>query len=234
MVQMVEKIRQAEGGGRRLLIGLLLSALLLVGVAVGSVQAADRDAPGPGASPGQPPVLVAAEEGVALARWVSRIGEALLASLEEPGLEFSPLRDGVVVLSFVEQQKLDRTTSFGRYLAEQLMNELQQNRVPVVELRQSHEVRVREPGGEYGLSRDPAEIAGQIEAAATLTGTYTVTDGQVMVTARIIDNRDSRLLASATAVIPRLDIVDELLSDPVSGRQPTRRAEPMYMKRLDL
>ncbi|MDZ7641312.1 MAG: FlgO family outer membrane protein [Desulfurivibrio sp.] len=230
MVRIKEKSRQCRfDDGRRLAITpWLLAALLLVSVGVAPVGAGNA-----AASEAEPSSTVTAEEGVALARWVSRIGEQLLASLEEPDLAFSPLRDGVMVLSFVEQRKLDRTTSFGRYLAEQLMNELQQHRVPVVELRTSREVRLRETGGEYGLSRDPAEIANQVAAAARLTGTYTVTAEQVMVTARIIDNRDSRLLASATAVIPRLEVVDELLSDPVSGQQP-QRSEPMYMKRLDL
>lgn len=177
------------------------------------------------------PVVVAeADEGLALARWVGRIGEELLASLEEPDLERGPLRGGLIILSFVDQQKLDRTTSFGRYLAEQLMTELQQQRVPVVELRKSNEVRLHERG-EYGLSRDPAEISDRAAAVAMLTGTYTLTGRQVIVNARIIDHASSRLLASATGVIPRLEMVDELLSDPVNISRPRQR-EPMYMKRL--
>lgn len=177
------------------------------------------------------PVVVAeVDEGLALARWVGRIGEKLLASLEEPDLELGPLRGGLIILSFVDQQKLDRTTSFGRYLAEQLMTELQQQRVPVVELRKSNEVRLHERG-EYGLSRDPAEISDRAAAVAMLTGTYTLTGRQVIVNARIIDHASSRLLASATGVIPRLEMVDELLSDPVNISRPRQR-EPMYMKRL--
>ncbi len=162
---------------------------------------------------------------------VNRLGSQLLASLEEPDPDYSPLRGGVIVLSFVDQKKLDRTTSFGRYLAEQLMNDLQQRRVPVVELRQSLDVRIQAQRGEYGLSRNPAEIRSQVSAAAMVTGTYTATAEQVVVNARIIDNASGVLLASATAVLPRTAVVDGLLADPVSGK-PVER-EPMYMKSLE-
>lgn len=162
---------------------------------------------------------------------IGYLGAELFASLREPDLDYSKLQGGVIVLTFVDQKKLTRTTSFGRYLAEQLMNDLQQRQVPVVELRKSREVRIQAGQGEYGLSREPAEIRDQARAAAMLTGTYTITPEQVIVHARIIDNRDALLLASATAVIPRTPVVNALLADPVSGRP--RDPEPMYMKRLE-
>ncbi|MFH7320499.1 FlgO family outer membrane protein [Desulfurivibrio sp. D14AmB] len=171
-------------------------------------------------------------EALLLARQISLIGEELFAGLGGGEEVAGGLREGVIVLSFVDQKQLTRTTSFGRHLAEQLMNELQRRQVPVVELRKSKEVRVQERGGEYGLSRNPAEIADRVAAGAMLTGTYTITAGQVMVNARIIDNRSALLLAAATVVIPRTAVVNDLLADPVSGPAPA--AEPMYMKRLEL
>lgn len=164
---------------------------------------------------------------------ITRLSADLFRSLEEPDMEYSELRGGVIVLSFVEQKNLTRTSSLGRYLAEQLMNELQLRRVPVVEVRKSREVRIQQSRGEYGLSRDAAEINDEAAAAAMLTGTYTVTPEQVIVSARIIDNRTAVLLASATSIIPRTQTVETLLSDPV-GLAAAVKPEPMYMKRLGL
>lgn len=174
--------------------------------------------------------VVEVDEAVALFRQIARVNTELLATLDEPDLKFSRLRGGLIVVSFVEQQELSRTSSFGRYLAEQLMNEMQRHRVPVVELRQSTVVRIQEGRGEYGLSRDPAEIRPAAAAAAMLTGTYTTTPRQVIVNARIIDNRSGLLLASASTVIPRTAVVNDLLSDPVSSDR--LKSEPFYMKRL--
>lgn len=166
-------------------------------------------------------------------RWeIAAIGNDLLASLADSDPKYGDLSGGVIVLSFVDQRNLSRTTSLGRYLAEQLMHELQQHRVAVLELRKSTEVRVQERGGEFGLSRNPAEIRNETAAAAILTGTYTVTAAQIIVNARIIDHRTTVLLASATAVIARTSVVNALLADPVSS--PRVRPEPMYMQRLEL
>ncbi len=189
----------------------------------GREGAGEQVAPAPTPAPPPPPEV---NEALLLARQINLLGAELFAGLEE----WEELQGGVVVLSFVDQKKLTRTSSFGRYLAEQLMVELQQQRVPVVELRKSTEVRIQQKGGEYGLSRDGAQIAERAAAVAMLTGTYTATARQVMVNARIIDNRNAVLLAATTVVIPRTAVVNELLSDPVSFDP--QDSEPMYMKRL--
>lgn len=224
------------GPGSALLIAVLVGCWLLPAPAAAffwpfsSRQQQVEEPPAPLPPPAAPQVQV--NEALALARQISLIGDELFAGLKELNEEYGGLGEGVIVLSFVDQKQLTRTTSFGRYLAEQLMNELQRQQVPVVELRKSNAVRIRERGGEYGLSRDPAEIRERVAAGAMLTGTYTTTARQVMVNARIIDNRSAVLLASATVVIPRTAVVNDLLSDPVSGIPVG--SEPMYMKRLEL
>lgn len=168
-------------------------------------------------------------------RWeIAAIANDLLASLADFDHHYGDLSGGVIVLSFVDQRNLAQTTSLGRYLAEQLMHELQQRRVPVLELRKSTEVRVQERGGEFGLSRNPAEIRDEVAASAMLTGTYTVTAAQIIVNARVIDHKTTILLASATAVINRTPVVEALLADPVSIPRARAQSEPMYLQRLEL
>ena len=171
-------------------------------------------------------------EAAAFRQQVREIAAALFASLADQDPENGDLAEGLVVCSFVDLKKLTRSSSFGRYVAEQLMGELQHRGYTVVEMRKSTSVMVQEKRGEYGLSRDPAEIREDVAAGAMLTGTYTVTGEGVIVNARILDNRRAVLLASATAIVPRNQVTDLLLADSASAT--TRKAEPIYMKRLEL
>lgn len=165
---------------------------------------------------------------------LGRVAAELFANLADADPEYGELAGGVVVVSFVDQKNLQRTSSFGRYLAEQLMNELQQRQVAVLELRKSNSILIQEKRGEYGLSRNHAEIREEVTAAAMLTGTYTVTPRQIVVNARIIDNRSARLLTSATAVLPRNEVVNALLAERATATVSGPPPEPIYMKRLEL
>lgn len=156
----------------------------------------------------------------------------LFRNLEDPDPEMGELGDGVLVCTFVDLKKLYRTSSFGRYLAEQMMTEMQNRRYTVLELRKSKAVLVQERKGEYGLSRQPEEIRDEVAAGAMLTGTYTPVQDHVIVNARIIDNRTAALLSSATMVFPRNTLINQLLTETASATP--RQPEPIYMKRLEL
>jgi len=160
------------------------------------------------------------------------LADDLFLSLADPDPENGDLAQGVVVTTFVDLKKLYRTSSLGRYVAEQLLTEMGRRRYDVIELRKSRAIMIREPGGEYGLSRDPAEIGQSVRAGAMLTGTYTVAGDVIIINARIIDNRNARLLASASVLLPRNQLAGQLLADSASARVKT--AEPMYMKKLEL
>jgi TolB-like protein len=175
-----------------------------------------------------PPVNEAAD----LHAQVRELATGLFASLRDADPENGDLSGGLIVCSFVDLKKLSRTSSLGRYVAEQLMSELQQQGYSVVELRKGTSVLVQEKRGEFGLSRDPAQLREDAAAGAMLTGTYTVTGEQVIVNARIMDNRTAVLLASATTIIPKNKVANLLLADSASIT--TRKAEPIYMKRLEL
>ena len=162
-----------------------------------------------------------------IAYLAARLGDNLEASNTVAGL----LEDGIVVCSFVELKKLNRTSSFGRYIADQLINELQQRQYRVLELRKSRNIYVQAGRGEFGLSRDPAKIEGEAEAGAMLTGTYTLTPDGVLVNARIVDNRENTVLASASAAMPRTVLVSQLLADSATAKT-KREREYIYMKEL--
>ena len=64
-----------------------------------------------------------------------------------------------------------------------------------------------------------------------LTGTYTLTPDGVLVNARIVDNRENTVLASASAAMPRTVLVSNLLADSATAKT-KREREYIYMKEL--
>lgn len=156
----------------------------------------------------------------------------LFRNLANADPENGDLGNGLMVCTFVELKKLSRSSSFGRYLAEQLMSEMQQRRYEVVEIRKSQAVTIQEKRGEFGLSRNPAEVSPSVTVGAMLTGTYTPSKESIVINARIIDNRSARLLSSATAIIPRNQLAEQLLADTASVRE--AKPEPVYLKKLAL
>lgn len=174
----------------------------------------------------------AANEAVALRTEIQGLANDLFHNLADADPENGDLGNGVLVCTFVELKKLTRTSSFGRYVAEQLMNDMQQRHYEVVEIRKSRAILLQEKRGEFGLSRNPAEVNQMPAAGAMLTGTYTASKDSIVVNATIIDNRSARLLSSATIIIPRNKLAEQLLADTASVRM--EKPEPLYMKKLEL
>ena len=183
------------------------------------------------APPVQLPVLTVSEA-VALRTEIQGLANELSRNLADADPENGDLGKGLLICTFVELKKLSRTSSLGRYVAEQLMNEMQQRHYEVVEIRKSQAVMLQEKRGEFGLSRNPAEVSQMVTAGAMLTGTYTPSKDSIVINARIIDNRSAKLLSSATAIIPRNQLTEQLLADTASVRE--ARPEPLYLKKLEL
>jgi len=162
---------------------------------------------------------------------LKQIAEQLFANLDDDDPQTGLLADGLAFTVFADLKKLNRTSSFGRYLSEQLMGEFQQHGFPVIEVRKSNSIMVMDKRGEYGLSRDLEEIGKAARARALLTGTYTVAGDHIMVNAKILDNANSTMLSSATVMFEKNDLTDMLLSDSASA-YPKKDAY-VYMKELE-
>lgn len=178
------------------------------------------------------PIDTAEETAKMFDHGIDELSRQLMTFLTDPDIRFNTPADGLAICSFVELKKLTRTSSFGRYLAEQLMTEFQQRGFPVNEIRKTNEILIQERRGEYGLSRDPESIRKRINSGTILTGTYTLTDHHVFVNARIIDAKSGTLLSSASTRLSRNNLLDTLLADRVSAE--TRRPQDIFMKRLEL
>ncbi len=181
-------------------------------------------------APAAPALTV--NEAAALRTEIQGLANELFRNLADADPENGDLGKGVLVCTFVELKKLSRTSSLGRYVAEQLMNEMQQHHYEVVEIRKSQAILLQEKRGEFGLSRNPTEVSQAVAVGAMLTGTYTPSKDSIVINARIIDNRSAKLLSSATAIIPRNQLAEQLLADTASVRE--AKPEPLYLKKLEL
>ena len=172
------------------------------------------------------------QEATGLVLSIEAMTHELLSSLEDADPFSGDLADGLVVATFVESNKLTRTSSFGRYLSEQLMNEFQRHAYKVIEIRKSEAIHIQERRGEFGLARQENTVPSEIAVGAMLSGTYMIGQDDILVTARIIDNRSATLLASSTVIFPKNMLTTLMLSDTASARLHTPKA--LYLKEMDL
>lgn len=163
---------------------------------------------------------------------IQAMADDLVVLLADPDPVNGTLADGVVVSTFVDINNLYRTSSFGRYVAGQLMNELQRYAFRVIDMRKSLSVVVQEKRGEFGLSRNPDEIPSAHEARAMLTGTYLVGDKEIIVNASIVDNRGGELLSGTTVIFPRNALGNWMLQDTATAQK--HPAGVIYMKELEM
>ena len=112
----------------------------------------------------------------------------------------------IIVSTFVDQDRLYRTNSFGRFLAERLMDELNQRGFAVIETRAARKLLVQPNIGEMALSRDAEEMMNKYEADAIVLGTYKKLGNVLSVNTRMIvlDNQEVVSVANM-----RIDLDDK-------------------------
>lgn len=134
----------------------------------------------------------------------------LAAQLFEAGK--GELAGGVTMpASFVNQDNLDSSSSFGRYIAEQLFYELNQLGVPVREYRTMGRIMTRAQDGEFALTRRMEEAAPVPTAGLVLTGTYYFDKHAVFVNARLYRPLDGMVLRTANLVFAQTPVTLTML-----------------------
>ena len=180
----------------------------------------------------QHPQVHPQSEATGLVLAIESMAVDLLNNLQDGDPFSGDLSGGMVVTTFVETSKLTRTSSFGRYLSEQLMNEFQRHAYPVIEIRKSTELRVQEKRGEFGLARTEEDLQADLKADTMLTGTYFIGLDDILVTARILNNRTATVMASSTMIFQKNKLTSRMLADTASAR--TNSPQTMYLEKLEL
>lgn len=108
----------------------------------------------------------------------------------------------VLVSSLVDVNNVERTSNFGRMLAEQIGSRLAQNGYMVVEVKLRESLYVKEREGEFLLSRRLKDIRTAHNAQGVVVGTYLVTPNDLYISARIVSAQDARIISSCDVKIP--------------------------------
>ncbi|RLA81214.1 MAG: hypothetical protein DRG78_09590 [Epsilonproteobacteria bacterium] len=107
----------------------------------------------------------------------------------------------LILTSFVDLNKLDKTTIFGRLVSESMFNELHIRKFKVTDFRGQDAVNVNEDG-EFHISRDTEKLKDSLEHIEyILVGTYVKFENQsLLINARILDSISGDIISSARAV----------------------------------
>jgi len=158
--------------------------------------------------PGPPPPIPA-EQAAELKLKVRELTQQLIDHAREPIAD----QYRVIVSTFVNLNQLYKTSGLGRIMAEQMINEFQRTGIEVVDVRMTPAIQITEGYGEYGLSRDMAQLSYVQDAQAVVVGTYTISDGQVMVNARLLQQGDGSVLSSGSIVFEANKLVQGFMQD---------------------
>lgn len=112
--------------------------------------------------------------------------------------------------TFVDQDNFRRTSSFGRYIAEQLFYELNQRGFPVREYRAEKAIHMEPGQGDFLLSRALSDVS--VRNCVAIVGTYYQDANNVFVNARLIRGSDGRVLRSGQLVMPISGVTRRMLA----------------------
>lgn len=113
--------------------------------------------------------------------------------------------------------KLERSSTFGRIIAEQISSRFSQRGFRVAELKMRNSVNIKQglgdpnESGEFLLSRDVMAISTEHQAGAVVTGTYAVAGKEVYVNLKMIDVATGRIMTGTDFSVPLDGNIDELL-----------------------
>ncbi len=130
--------------------------------------------------------------------------EGVISSLSEQFAKSPKMKDlnddqRILITSFVELRNFTNTTEFGRVIGESLIHELAFRGFNVVEFRSQTAVSIDERG-EYFMSRSLNKLHKEVENRYILVGTYSRLEYRIVINARIVDNENGSIIATARSV----------------------------------
>ena len=128
---------------------------------------------------------------------IKEISNQLLLNINDP------LRrnNKIAITSFVNLDNFKETSSFGRVIAETLIDDLHTKRFQVIDFRKLSAITVNSTG-EFILTRDTAKMVDEIPFAYLLVGTYSIIDNnRIVINARILNNETMDVLSTAKVIL---------------------------------
>jgi TolB-like protein len=153
--------------------------------------------------------LQAQPGGVPLLKANTEAGDALAAQL----LLRMGSAGGILNVSLVELNDLDKSSLFGQTCTEQIASRLSQHGFKVLESRLGAELRMERTQGEFMLTRDSARLLNaNHDAHAVLLGVYSETSNRVFLSVRVVRLNDNAVIAGYEYYLPKYADVASLLN----------------------
>ena len=108
----------------------------------------------------------------------------------------------LLVATFVDIDNVNRSTTLGRMVSEQISSRITQHGFGVIEIKLREELSVREKTGELLLSRDFSALRDDHEAQAVVVGSYALGQDRLYVNARIVRLGDNVVVAAHNYSLP--------------------------------
>lgn len=169
--------------------------------------------------------------------WISRTpAELFNHKIHESALdlmgglrEFDPTAKTVAVVAFVELDKVEETSTFGRYVAERMGQELHRLGFKTLELRQRKDIEMIHDKGEFILSRRSSELLKKARIEAVTVGSYVIVGDEVVVNTRLLGVDTGRVLSVSQIVVGISGdaAVDSLLRRKTETVMPVVKARAM-------
>lgn len=114
--------------------------------------------------------------------------------------KLDPLDNGTITaVSFVDLQQLNKTSPFGRVIAESLYSELFVRGFNVSDIRGQNAININ-ANGEFYITRNVTKLNSEVSNTYVLVGTYSKIDQNVIINARILDNKTGKIVTSGRAM----------------------------------
>ena len=157
-------------------------------------------------------------DGVDLVRVSYSITDALIAELRHGHPAFDQDLP-VLVASFVNRSNLDATSELGLLISDHVASRMTQQGYTIIEPKLRQDLSIRKREGEFILSRDVDRIFQENGAYAVVVGSYTEAVNIVDFTAKIVEIKDRKVLASVDAKLPIEHSFRDLLMGTDRGTQ---------------
>ncbi len=144
---------------------------------------------------------------------VRELTEQLIAGMD--GVAWGTI---AVPTVFVNQDDFTRTSSLGRFMAEQLFYEFNQRGYPTREYRLASQVRSKEGRGEFLLSRAIPPISAKNKSLVFVVGTYYADRQAIFLNARLVRGTDGTVLRTGQVILPNNAMTRRMLAGG-TGRQ---------------
>ena len=119
--------------------------------------------------------------------------------------KLSPTDSGTLtVTSFVDLKQLNKTSQFGRVLSESLFSELFIRGFNLADFRGQNAISINATG-EFYITRNITKLQSEVSNSYVLVGTYSKIDQNVMLNARVLDNKTGKIVTSARAMYANED-----------------------------